>query len=43
MTECTKCGEEIEGDIMLPEGPEGLMHPSCWTEWAQGVENGEQP
>lgn len=29
---CTECGDEIDGDVMKPEGA-GPMHPECWTDW----------
>jgi len=29
---CVECGEEIEGDVMIPEGA-GPMHTGCWTDW----------
>jgi len=29
---CVECGEEIEGDMMIPEGS-GPMHTDCWTDW----------
>jgi len=29
---CVECGEEIEGDVMIPE-EDGPMHTECWKDW----------
>jgi len=29
---CQQCGQEIDGDLMKPEG-EGCMHTDCWRDW----------
>lgn len=33
MAECSVCGDEITGDVMLPETGDGPMHPDCWVSW----------
>jgi len=40
-TACVVCGDEIEGDVMIPEN-DGPMHPSCWVDWVgEGDPDGE--
>ena len=31
---CAVCGDDIAGDVMIPEG-NSPMHTECWTDWME--------
>lgn len=41
MTDCVECGNEIDGDVFIPEGGDGPMDKDCFIEFVNNSEAGE--